>query len=57
MEQKVIITKSDSDINFMLDKGWRIVSVTAQHVSSSGGGYSSLEGKFCFVIERGIEEK
>lgn len=48
MEQKVIITKSTSTINDWLDKGWKIESVTPQHIASS----SWNEGAFCFVISR-----
>jgi hypothetical protein len=58
-EQKVIITKSEKDINDWLERGWRVTSVTAQYVSTSTANngtasYSSQEkeGKFCFVIEK-----
>ncbi len=51
MEQKVIITDSQYDINSELNKGWKIVSVTAQHVAS--GSSFEIRGKFCFVLERG----
>jgi hypothetical protein len=58
MEQKVLITDSQYDINDYLTKGWSIVSVTAQHVAAYAGGntYSSntISGKFCFVIERAV---
>lgn len=50
MEQKVIITNSQSDIQNLIDKGWRVISVTAQHVST-GSSYH-LEGKFCFILEK-----
>jgi hypothetical protein len=46
MEQKVIMTKSQSDINEWLERGWRVKSVTAQHVGTN------TSGCFCFVIER-----
>jgi hypothetical protein len=49
MKQKVLITDSQYDINSELDKGWKIVSVTAQHVASSS---FETRGKFCFVLER-----
>ena len=53
MEQKVIITKSDRDINDYLANGWQVVSVTAQRVAT-GVNYShpSVVGEFCFVIQR-----
>lgn len=51
MKQKVVITKDEDAINFYLDRGWNIVSTTAQHVA---GMYFSnvIEGNFCFVIEK-----
>lgn len=49
MEQKFIITDSDYDVNSWLNNGWRIVSVTAQHVSA--GSYE-VKGKFAVVLER-----
>ena len=50
MEQKVIITDSQFDVQNLIDKGWRVTSVTAQHVSA-GQTYQVL-GKFCFILER-----
>jgi hypothetical protein len=58
MEQKVVITESEKTINDWLEKGWTIVSVTAQHVAGFAGGntYSSntITGKLCFVIQRAV---
>jgi hypothetical protein len=55
MEQQVIITDSQHDVQIFLDEGWRVVSVTAQHVSISGSSYLSVNnGKFCFVLERSV---
>jgi hypothetical protein len=51
MEQKFIITDSDYDVNSWLDRGWKVVSVTAQHVST-GKDYASEKGKFAIVLER-----
>jgi hypothetical protein len=53
MEQKVVITKEERTINDWLDKGWQIVSVTAQFVSIATS-YSSFkeQGGFCFVLKR-----
>jgi len=50
MEQKVIITESQTEINQWLEKGWKIISVTARHVSA-GASYA-VQGDFCFVLER-----
>lgn len=50
MEQKVIITDSQYDINNELEKGWKVVSVTAQYVVT--GSSFDVRGKFCFVLER-----
>ena len=57
MEQKVIITDTDSRINEWLGNGWEIISVTAQHVAP-GVNYShqKVEGKFCFLLQRQIRE-
>jgi hypothetical protein len=52
MEHRVVITKSQSTINDWLDKGWKVVSVTAQYIVSS----SWNEGAFCFVLSREIKE-
>ena len=49
MEQKFIIVDNAYDVSVHLEKGWRIVSVTAQHVST--GSYAV--GKFAIVLERG----
>lgn len=51
-EQKVVITDSSYDINKDLQNGWKIVfQPTAQHVATANS-YSTLSGKFCFVLER-----
>jgi hypothetical protein len=52
MEQKVIITDSQSDINNELNKGWKIVSVTPQHVANGTNSFYEVRGKFCFVLEK-----
>jgi hypothetical protein len=49
MEQKFLITDNDYDVNSWLNKGWRVVSVTAQHVSA--GSYE-VKGKFAIVLEK-----
>lgn len=51
MEQKFLIVDSQYDVQSWLDKGWRIVSVTAQHVST--GASQWIYGKFAIVLERG----
>lgn len=51
MEQKFLITDSQYDVQGWLDKGWRIVSVTAQHVATANS-YTE-RGKFAIVLERG----
>jgi len=58
MEHKVIITNSQDDIQSLLDKGWKVISVTAQYVAAVAGGYTystgTFYGKFCFVLEREV---
>lgn len=53
MEQKFIITDDQYEIQDWLDKGWRIISVTAQHIASSAS-YRN-EGKFAVVLEKRVE--
>jgi hypothetical protein len=48
--QKTIITDSATSINILLDQGYSVVSVTAQHVST--GGTSLLHGSFLVVLEK-----
>lgn len=56
MEQKIVITDSDSTINEWINRGWTVVSVTAGYASTSAGGQlyntSSIHGKFCFLIQK-----
>ena len=49
MENIVVITDREYDINPYLKNGWTVKFVAAQHVS--GGSFKEL-GKFCFVLER-----
>jgi hypothetical protein len=49
-EQKLIITESEKEINDWLDRGWEIVSVTAQHVSTAW--CVKISGKFAIVIQK-----
>lgn len=50
MEQKLIITDSVYDVNQYLDKDWRVVSITAQHVSTNTNSY--LRGNFAILLEK-----
>ena len=50
MEQRLIITDSYYDVNEYLNQGWKILSVTPQHVSTGGG--SHLRGNFAIVLEK-----
>ena len=52
-EQKVLITHNDSGVQRLLDQGWYIISVTAQHVAI-GELSSRLEGNFCFILEKDV---
>ena len=42
MEQIVLIESDQYDVNKMIDKGWKVTSVTANHHN----------GKFCFILEK-----
>jgi len=48
--QKVLITETASSVSILLEQGYSVVSVTAQHVSTGGGGH--LYGKFLVVLEK-----
>jgi hypothetical protein len=52
-EQKVIITRNESIIQKYLDDGWRVISITAQNVST--GGLSHLYADLAIVLEREIK--
>lgn len=55
MEQKVVITRDQSEINGYLQKGWIVVSVTAQNINYGGNQYERQPlGNFCFLLERNI---
>jgi hypothetical protein len=48
-EQKFLIVYNQSEVQHWLDRGWEVVSVTAQYVST--GGTSHLNGGFAVVLE------
>ena len=55
MEQKFLITNSQKEVQDLIDQGWLIVSVTAQHVSNAVMGHDAYEsnvGKFAIVLQR-----
>jgi hypothetical protein len=49
-EQKFLITSDTHAVNQFLSNGWRIVSVTAQHVTS--GASFITRGEFAILMER-----
>ena len=55
-EQKVVITGNANGVNDLLDQGWKVVSVTAGHVSTQYNNYDAYYGRFCFILERKIQE-
>ena len=48
MNEKIIITKRDTEVQKHLDKGYTVKSVTAQHVDGDPG-YPNV-GRFCFIL-------
>lgn len=52
MEQKFIIANRDYEINDLLIDGWRVVSVTAQHVASGSENSLPMRGHFAVLLER-----
>ena len=53
-EQKFLITDSQYDVQNFLDKGWVIVSVTAQYLTQGSSGFTT-QGKFAIVLEREVD--
>ena len=52
-EQMFLITNDHEVVQNWLDKGWRIISVTAQHVSTGGQTHTSkISGSFAIVLEK-----
>jgi hypothetical protein len=53
-EQMFIIVDDEGAINLYLEKGWEVISVTAQHVSVSTGINTTekLRGKFAVVLQK-----
>lgn len=54
VEQKVLITQSEKDINDLIDKGWVVKNVVAQHVSiaTSSSHSQQIKGNFLILFER-----
>jgi hypothetical protein len=55
MQQKVVITQDQDEINSWLEMGWEIVSVTPQPVAIATGnsyGTQRLSGDWAFVIQK-----
>lgn len=55
-DQKVIITDQQAEINDLIDRGWKVVSVTASSIAivNQPVPYTTPDiahGKFCFVLE------
>ena len=55
-QQKIIITSDSSKVNELIDKGWIVKTIVAQHVAT-GFNYShrELSGSFCFLLEKESE--
>jgi hypothetical protein len=52
-EQMFLITDEHEVVQRWLDKGWRIISVTAQHVASGSQIHTTrISGKFAIVLEK-----
>jgi len=57
-EQKVLVTGDEyastvqSKVNEILEEGWLIVSVTAQHIATGSSSY--LRGGYLIVFERTV---
>lgn len=54
-EQMFLIVDDEIQVNHYLERGWEVISVTAQHVSVStaaGGRTENMVGKFAVVIQK-----
>ena len=51
-EQKFLIVDDEKQVNDLLNDGWYVLSVTAQHVAMGNGGGIFTRGKFAIVLER-----
>ena len=51
-EQKFLIADDEAQFNDLLNDGWYVISVTAQHVAMGDGGNIFIRGKFAVVLER-----
>jgi hypothetical protein len=49
-EQKIVISHLQHEINELIDKGWTVVSITPQHVSTASS--ATAKGEFCFLLEK-----
>jgi hypothetical protein len=56
VEQKFLIVENENQVNDLLNNGWYVISVTAQHVGISGSlDYDEsnyIRGTFAVVLER-----
>ena len=50
MKQKLIITRDQDKVNDFIEQGWRVVSITAQHVAT--GAVYQVDGLFAILLER-----
>lgn len=58
-EQRVVILpgtnyadEQEKEINEWLEKGWQVVSVTANHVATAASNVAALRGGYLIVIEK-----
>lgn len=52
-KQKVVITTDEIEINELINAGWCVKSVTAQHVAPGVNySHSEVKGSFCFLLEK-----
>lgn len=52
MKQKFLITDDQSKVQSLLDEGWKIISITPQHMGESYRG-----GSFAILFERTLNKK
>jgi hypothetical protein len=57
-EQRVLVTGNDyavevqHKVDTLIEEGWQVVSVTAQHIASNANNSATVRGGYFIVFER-----
>lgn len=50
-EQKFLITRTEKDVQYWLNREWEVISITPQRVSASGLN-NDLKGEFAILLQK-----